>query len=105
VHGYVLAVFRARARARAQRSGARARSIRQLYPSILVNAMRGRKFGNGLANGEKEHDPRVGERQFEGRNVSRIDAMHAKRSITSTSTVRVLNSLSDSSGTQLSDFV
>jgi hypothetical protein len=103
VHGYVLAVFRARARA--QRSGARARSIRQLYPSILVNAMRGRKFGNGLANGEKEHDPRVGERQFEGRNVSRIDAMHAKRSITSTSTVRVLNSLSDSSGTQLSDFV
>ena len=47
VHGFVLDVFRARARARAQRSGARARSIRQLYPSILVNALRGRKFGNG----------------------------------------------------------
>jgi hypothetical protein len=38
VHGYVLDVFRARTRAR---------SIRQLYPSILVNALRGRKFGNG----------------------------------------------------------
>jgi len=40
VHGYVLAVFRARARARA-------RSIKQLYHSILVNALLGRKFGNG----------------------------------------------------------
>ena len=35
VHGYVLAVFRARA----QRSGARARSIKQLYHPILVNAL------------------------------------------------------------------
>ena len=34
VHGFVLAVFRARARARA-----RARSIKQLYHSILVNAL------------------------------------------------------------------
>jgi hypothetical protein len=47
VHGYVLAVFRARARARAQRSGARARSIKQLYHSILVNALIGQEFGNG----------------------------------------------------------
>jgi hypothetical protein len=58
VHGFVLAVFRARARARAQRSGARARaqrsgarararSITQLYHSILVNAMLGQEFGNG----------------------------------------------------------
>jgi hypothetical protein len=36
VHGYVLAFFRARAR-----------SIRQLYHSILVNALLGREFGNG----------------------------------------------------------
>jgi hypothetical protein len=47
VHGYVLAVFRARARARAQRSGAHARSIKQLYHSILVNALIGQEFGNG----------------------------------------------------------
>jgi len=40
VHGFVLAVFRARARARA-------RSITQLYHSILVNAMLGQEFGNG----------------------------------------------------------
>jgi hypothetical protein len=45
VHGFVLAVFRARARA--QRSGARARSIKQLYHSILVNALIGQEFGNG----------------------------------------------------------
>jgi hypothetical protein len=31
-----------------------------------------------------EHDPGVGERRFVGRNESRVDAMHAKRSITST---------------------
>ena len=73
VHGFVLAVFRARAQ-----------SIRQLYHSILVNALLGRKFGNGLANGEKEHDPRVGERQFVGRNGRRVDAMQAKTTITST---------------------
>jgi hypothetical protein len=42
VHGFVLAVFRARARARA-----RARSIKQLYHSILVNALIGQEFGNG----------------------------------------------------------
>jgi hypothetical protein len=42
VHGYVLAIFRARARARA-----RARSIKQLYHSILVNALIGQEFGNG----------------------------------------------------------
>ena len=81
VHGFVLAVFRARARARA-----RARSIMRLYQSILVNTLLGREFGNGLDNGGKEHDPRVGERRFGGSNESRIDAMHAKRSITSTST-------------------
>jgi hypothetical protein len=40
VHGYVLAVFRARARARA-------RSIIQLYHSILDKALFGREFGNG----------------------------------------------------------
>jgi hypothetical protein len=40
VHGYVLAVFRARARARA-------RSIEQLYHSILVNALLGQEFGSG----------------------------------------------------------
>jgi hypothetical protein len=40
VHGFVLAVFRARARARA-------RSIKQLYHSILVNALIGQEFGNG----------------------------------------------------------
>ena len=40
VHGFVLAVFRARARARA-------RSSIQLYHSILVNALLGREFGNG----------------------------------------------------------
>ena len=38
VHGFVLAVFRARARAR---------SIIRLYHSIPVNALLGRKFGNG----------------------------------------------------------
>jgi hypothetical protein len=38
VHGFVLAVFRARARAR---------SIKQLYHSILVNALLGQEFGNG----------------------------------------------------------
>ena len=64
------------------------RSIMRLYHSILVNALLGREFGNGLADGDKEHDPRVGERRFVGRNASRVDAMHAKRSITSTSTVR-----------------
>jgi hypothetical protein len=42
VHGFVLDVFRARARARA-----RARSIKQLYHSILVNALIGQEFGNG----------------------------------------------------------
>ena len=98
VHGFVLAVFRARARARA-------RSSMRLYHSVMVDALLGREFGHGLANGDKAHDPRVGERRFKGRNGSRVDAMHAKRSITSTSTVGVLNSLSDSSGTQLSDFV
>jgi hypothetical protein len=59
-----------------------------LYHSILVNALLGRKFGNGLANGDKEHNPRVGERRFVGRNANRVDAMHTKRSITSSSTVR-----------------
>ena len=43
VHGFVLAVFRARA----QRSGARARSFKQLYHSIPVNALIGQEFGNG----------------------------------------------------------
>jgi hypothetical protein len=36
VHGFVLAVFRARAR-----------PIMRLYHSILVNALLGREFGNG----------------------------------------------------------
>ena len=49
-----------------------------------LDALLGREFGHGLANGDKEHDPRVGERRFMGRNASRVDAMHAKRSITST---------------------
>ena len=40
VYGFGLAVFRARARARA-------RSIIRLYHSIPVNALLGRKFGNG----------------------------------------------------------
>jgi hypothetical protein len=82
VHGYVLAVFRARARARAraQRSGARARSVIRLYHLILVNALLGWEFGNG----DKKHNPRVGERRFVGRNGRRVDAMHAKTSITST---------------------
>jgi hypothetical protein len=39
VHGFVLAVFRA------QRSGARARSIMKLYHFILVNALLGWEFG------------------------------------------------------------
>ena len=45
VHGFVLAVFRARA----QRSGARARaqSFKQLYHSILANALLGQEFGDG----------------------------------------------------------
>jgi hypothetical protein len=38
VRGFVLAVFRARARAR---------SSMRLYHSILVNALLGREFGNG----------------------------------------------------------
>jgi hypothetical protein len=46
VHGFVLAVFIARARA--QRSGARARSVMQLYHSILVNALLGREFGKWI---------------------------------------------------------
>ena len=79
VHGFVLAVFRARARAR---------SSMRLYHSVMVDALLGREFGHGLANGDKAHDPRVGERRFMGRNGSRVDALHAKRSITSTSTVR-----------------
>ena len=79
--------------------------LMRLYHSVMVDALLGREFGHGLANGDKAHDPRVGERRFMGLNASRVDAMHAKRSITSTSTVGVLNSLSDSSGTQLSDFV
>ena len=85
VHGFVLAVFRARARARA-RARSIDRSSMRLYQSILVNTLLGPEFGNGLDNGDKEHDPRVGERRFGGSNESRIDAMHAKRSITSTST-------------------
>ena len=40
VHGFVLAVFRASA-------SARARSIKQLYHSILVNALIGQEFSNG----------------------------------------------------------
>jgi hypothetical protein len=40
VHGFVLAVFRARARARA-------RSIVRLYHSILFNALLRREFSNG----------------------------------------------------------
>jgi hypothetical protein len=48
-----------------------------LYHSILVNTLLGQEFGNGLADGDKEHDPRVGERRFVARNASRIDAMHA----------------------------
>jgi hypothetical protein len=48
VHGLVLAVFRARARAQsALADGARARSIKQLYHSILVNALIEQEFGNG----------------------------------------------------------
>jgi hypothetical protein len=43
VQRLVRAVFRARA----QRSGGRARSIKQLYHSILVNALIGQEFGNG----------------------------------------------------------
>ena len=38
VHGFVLAVFGARARTR---------TITQLYHSILVNALLGQEFGNG----------------------------------------------------------
>ena len=64
------------------------RSIMRLYHSILVNALLRREFGNGLADGDKEHDPRVGERRFVGRSASRVDAMDARRSITITSTVR-----------------
>jgi hypothetical protein len=45
VHGFVRAF--SRTRTRAQRSGARARSIKQLYHSILVNALIGQEFGNG----------------------------------------------------------
>ena len=63
------------------------RSCDCIIPSP-VNALLGWEFGNGLADGDKEHDPRVGERWFVGRYGSRIDAMHAKRSITITSTVR-----------------
>ena len=73
VHGFVLAVFRARAR-----------SIMRLYHSILFNALLRREFSNGWDNGDKEHDPQVGERRFVGRKARRVDAMHAKRSITST---------------------
>jgi hypothetical protein len=47
VHGFVLAVFRARARAQRSGARARARSIKQLYHSILVNALIGQEFGNG----------------------------------------------------------
>jgi hypothetical protein len=47
VHGFVLAVFRARDRAQRSGARARARSIIQLYHSILVNALLGREFGNG----------------------------------------------------------
>ena len=36
----------------------------------------------------RSNDPRFGERRFVGRNAVRVDAVHAKRSITSTSTVR-----------------
>jgi hypothetical protein len=43
VQRLVRAVFRARA----QRSGARARSIKQLYHSIQVNALLGLELGNG----------------------------------------------------------
>jgi len=39
VHGFVLAVFRARARARL---------ITQLYHSILVNALLGQEFGKWI---------------------------------------------------------
>ena len=85
VHGFVLAVFRARARARARSID---RSSMRLYQSILVNTLLGPEFGNGLDNGDKEHDPRVGERRFVGRKARRVDAMHAKRSSTITSTVR-----------------
>jgi hypothetical protein len=47
VHGFVLAVFRARARAQsALADGARARSIMQLYHSIRGNALLGREFCN-----------------------------------------------------------
>jgi hypothetical protein len=40
-----------------------------LYHSIPVNALLGQEFGNGLVGGDKEHDPRVGERRFVGRNA------------------------------------
>ena len=40
------------------------RAIMRLYHSIPVNALLGWEFGNGLADGDKEHDPRVGERRL-----------------------------------------
>ena len=47
VHGFVMAVFRARAQRSDARARARARSILRLYHSILVNALLGQEFGNG----------------------------------------------------------
>ena len=47
VHGFVLAVFRARAQRSGARARASARSFMRLYHSILFNALLRREFSNG----------------------------------------------------------
>ncbi len=69
------------------------RSLNCIIPSWSTRYS-GRNLVNGYDNGDKEHDPRVGERRFVGRNAGRVDAMHAKSSITITSTVSLSTSTS-----------
>ena len=56
VHGLVLAVRRARARA--QETGARARTMMRLYHAVSVDALVGLDFATGWENGDRNHSLR-----------------------------------------------
>ena len=86
VHGFVLDVRRARAPA--QSSGARARSMVLVYHSALVDAQVPFEFSLGLKNGDRNHGLRDEAMQSVHRVGHRKAAMQASQSITSTSTVR-----------------
>jgi len=86
VHGFVLAVRRARAPA--QSSGTRARKMMGLYHAVLVDARVRFQFAMGLKNEDRNHGLRDEAMRSVHRVGDRKAAMQTSRSITSTSTVR-----------------